>query len=304
LVIQQLVKQMEMQQIRYFLAAARTLNFTRAAEECNVAQPSLTRAIQQLEEELGGDLFRRERKLSHLTDLGQRMLPLMQQCHDMAQGAKVLAGSIKRGEIASLRLGLSHTIDISLLVPYLSELNRAFNGLELKFFRGNGLEIAEKLKQGDVELGIAGPLDQSWARFDVWPLFTESFSLVVNAKHRLAGKGVADLEDIALERLLVRTYCEQAEQMDALLRSRNITSVHPHELSSERDLLALLEADVGVAVVPRSVAIPSSLTRLPIAELPLSRTVYLYSVAGRPRAGPVNTFIKQLNAADWSPFST
>ena len=148
---------MEMHQIRYFLAAARTFNFTRAAEECNVAQPSLTRAIQQLEEELGGDLFRRERKLSHLTDLGQRMLPLMQQCYDMAQGAKSLAGSIKRGEIASLRLALSHTVDISLLVPFLSELNRAFNGLELKFLRGSGAEVAEKLKQGDAELGIAGP---------------------------------------------------------------------------------------------------------------------------------------------------
>src|SRR5262245_46747214 len=52
---------MEMHQVRYFLAVARTLNFTRAAEECNVAQPSLTRAIRQLEGELGGDLFRRER---------------------------------------------------------------------------------------------------------------------------------------------------------------------------------------------------------------------------------------------------
>jgi DNA-binding transcriptional LysR family regulator len=291
---------MEMQQIRYFLAAARTLNFTRAAEECNVAQPSLTRAIQQLEEELGGDLFRRERKLSHLTDLGQRMLPFMQQSFDMAQGAKALAGSIKRGEIASLRLGLSHTIDISLLVPYLTELNAAFNGLELKFLRGNGYEIAEKLKQGDVELGIAGPLDESWARFDVWPLFTESFSIVVNSKHRLAEKGTAALEDLALERLLVRTYCEQADQLDSLMRSRSITPAHPHELFSERDLIALLEANVGVALVPRSVAIPETLTRLPINELPFTRTVYLYAVAGRPRAGPVMTFIKQLSAADWS----
>ena len=50
---------MEMHQVRYFLAVARTLNFTRAAEECNVAQPSLTRAIKLLEGELGGDLFRR-----------------------------------------------------------------------------------------------------------------------------------------------------------------------------------------------------------------------------------------------------
>ena len=52
---------MEMHQVRYFLAVARMLNFTRAADECNVTQPSLTRAIKQLEAELGGDLFRRER---------------------------------------------------------------------------------------------------------------------------------------------------------------------------------------------------------------------------------------------------
>jgi hypothetical protein len=59
---------MEMHQIRYFLAVADALNFTRAAEQCNVSQPALARAIPQLEEELGGLLLRRERKLTHLTD--------------------------------------------------------------------------------------------------------------------------------------------------------------------------------------------------------------------------------------------
>ena len=52
---------MEMHQIRYFLSVAETLNFTRAAAECHVAQPSLSRAVKKLEAELGGDLFRRER---------------------------------------------------------------------------------------------------------------------------------------------------------------------------------------------------------------------------------------------------
>ena len=55
---------MEMHQIRYFLSVAKTLNFTQAADECHVAQPSLSRAILKLEEELGGDLFRRERGLN------------------------------------------------------------------------------------------------------------------------------------------------------------------------------------------------------------------------------------------------
>jgi DNA-binding transcriptional LysR family regulator len=61
---------MEMHQVRYFLAVARLLNFTRAAAECNVAQPSLTRAIKQLENEFGQELFRRERNLTHLNLAG------------------------------------------------------------------------------------------------------------------------------------------------------------------------------------------------------------------------------------------
>ena len=69
---------MEMHQVRYFLAAVDELNFTKAAEKCNVSQPSLTRAIKQLEAELGGDLFRRERPHAQLTELGERMLPLLE----------------------------------------------------------------------------------------------------------------------------------------------------------------------------------------------------------------------------------
>src|SRR5277367_4017310 len=97
---------MEMHQVRYFLAVARLLNFTRAADECNVAQPSLTRAIKQLEAELGGDLFRRERPAAQLTELGQRMLPLLRQCYDSAVGARSLASSLKSGEVGALRLAL------------------------------------------------------------------------------------------------------------------------------------------------------------------------------------------------------
>jgi DNA-binding transcriptional LysR family regulator len=57
---------MEMHQVRYVLAVAEELNFTRAAEKCNVTQPSLTRAVKALEEELGGSLFHRERANTHL----------------------------------------------------------------------------------------------------------------------------------------------------------------------------------------------------------------------------------------------
>src|ERR1700760_4575681 len=151
----QWVSLMEMHQVRYFLAVARTRNFTRAAEECNVAQPSLTRAIRQLEGELGGDLFRRERPASQLTELGQRMLPLLRQCYDAAVGARTLASSLRTGDIGALRLALSPTLDIALLIPFLTELKRSFNGLEFKLMRGSAAEIAEHLKKGEAELAIA-----------------------------------------------------------------------------------------------------------------------------------------------------
>src|SRR5205814_10359853 len=144
---------MEMHQIRYFLAVSRTLNFTRAADECNVTQPSLTRAIKQLEAELGGDLFRRERP-TQLTELGQRMHPLLKQCYDAATGARSLASSFKSREIGALRVALTHSVDLSLLIPHLNEIRRQFNQLEFRFLRGTSREVGEFLKKGEAELGI------------------------------------------------------------------------------------------------------------------------------------------------------
>lgn len=130
---------MEMHQVRYFLAVARVLNFTRAAEECHVAQPSLTRAIKQLEDELGGALFRRERNFTHLTEFGQRMRPLLQQCFDSATAAKSLATSLRSGVVAPLPIGISQALNLGILVPHLLDLMRAFKGLELRLVRGGAL---------------------------------------------------------------------------------------------------------------------------------------------------------------------
>ena len=128
---------MEMHQVRYFLAVSRALNFTRAAEECHVAQPSLTRAIKQLEGELGSELFRRERNFTHMTEFGQRMLPHLQQCYDSAATAKDLATTLKTGGVAPVSIALSTAIELTLLVPHLTELARAFEALELRLIRGS-----------------------------------------------------------------------------------------------------------------------------------------------------------------------
>jgi DNA-binding transcriptional LysR family regulator len=291
---------MEMHQVRYFLAVARTLNFTRAAEECNVAQPSLTRAIRQLEGELGGDLFRRERPQAQLTELGQRMLPLLKQCYESAISARSLATAIKKGEVGSLRLALSRTIDPSLVTPHVVELGKLFDGLELKLLRGTASEVLEYLKQGEVELGIAAKISDEWERLDNWPLFTEDFQLIVNSMHALAANSRVGLDDLRRERLMVRTYCETTDELLDLLRGREFDVTRFHEVNADSDLISLLEAGFGVALVPRSTRNPVTLVRIVVDGIELTRTVNLYGVAGRQRTPVASAMMKMLRAYDWS----
>jgi len=295
---------MEMHQVRYFLAVARTLNFTRAAEECNVTQPSLTRAVRQLEDELGGDLFRRERPHAQVTELGQRMQPLLQQCYDSALGARSLASSIKTGEVGALRIALSATIETALLMPYILEIRKHFKRLEVKLMRGTATQISEFIKSGSAELAIASSFGNTWDRLDTWPLFTEPFVLVLGSGHHLAGCNSIQLSDLRGEPLLMRTYCEHVDSLESLLRSQNFRVDRAHEVPSEHDLEVFLEHGLGVAFVPQSALFSEGLKRIPIIGLDLRRTVSLYGVAGRQRTPVANMMMKMLRAADWSRYAT
>src|SRR5262249_15748408 len=173
---------MEMHQVRYFLAVVGELNFTKAADKCNVSQPSLTRAIKQLEGELGGDLFRRERPQAQLTQVGERMLPLLKQCYESALGARSLASAIKSGEVGSLRLALSQTVELEILTSFLFELTRLFAGLDVKLLRGSVPDLVEYLKRGEAELAVAGEIGGDWERLGRMPLFKERRELVVHGK--------------------------------------------------------------------------------------------------------------------------
>jgi DNA-binding transcriptional LysR family regulator len=290
---------MEMHQVRYFLAVARVLNFTRAADECNVTQPSLTRAIKQLEAELGGDLFRRERPAAQLTELGQRMHPLLRQCYEAANGARELASSFKSGEVGALRIALTHSVDLSLLIPHLGQVKRLFNRLEFRFLRGNSREVAEFLKKGEAELGIAAEISEEWDRLDTWPLFTENFQLVINRNHPLAAHEKIDFGDLRTEQLLSRNYCEHAARVNSSLREHGLDVDRSHEIASERDLIELLEADIGVALVTDTASIPPTLKRATVEGLDARRTVNLYGVAGRERTAVASAVMRMLRGADW-----
>lgn len=290
---------MEMHQVRYFLAVARTLNFTRAAEECHVAQPSLTRAIKLLEGELGGDLFRRERPRTMLTPLGERMFPLLKQCYDSAQSARALAAMINDGEVGALKLAVSSSVELGLILSHVNELRKSFSEIELKILRGTGPQVVEYLKDGDAELAVGTSIAEAWDRLDSWKLFDEVFDMVFSRSHRLGSQETIGLDDLKAERFLLRSHCEKCSDLAALLRAKGLNADHRHEVSSDQDLVALVEANIGIGFLPRTVKTPQSLMRTTVEGLELERDVCLYGVAGRQRTPVAATFMKMLRAANW-----
>jgi DNA-binding transcriptional LysR family regulator len=293
---------MELHQVRYFLAVARTLNFTRAAEECNVSQPSLSRAIRLLEGELGGDLFRRERPVAQLTSLGHFVLPHLQQCFESALGARSLADSIRRKSVGSLTMVFSHSIDLSIVVPRITPLQSQFKQLQLRFLRGTADTITETLKEGGADLAVASTLGEAWERMDRWPLFEEGFVVATGLEHRLARRESVTLQDLSSEHLVMRPYCESLDEMLALLREAGVTTENSDEIASDDDLATLLACDVGVAVVPRSAPRREGLVHIPIEGLSLSRTVWVYGVAGRQHSAAVAATLRVLRGSDWTAY--
>ncbi len=122
---------MELHEIRYFLALSKTLNFTKAAEVCNVSQPALTRAIQKMEDELGGLLFSRERNNTHLTELGRLLEPHLTEVLARTQQAKETATRFLRLDSAQLRLGVMCTIGPVRFVSFLSRFRADNPGVEI-----------------------------------------------------------------------------------------------------------------------------------------------------------------------------
>jgi len=215
--------------------------------------------------------------------------------------AKSLAQSIKSGAIAPLAIGLSLAIDITLLIAFVTELVRALPGLELRFARGTGTEIAELLKKGEVEVALAGSLGEGWDRLETWPLFTEPYRFVAGAEHPLTARPVLTPADLAKERIVSRSHCEHIAEITAFLIDRGLRT-DTHKVCSDTDAGALLTPNIGVGIMPVSSARTLGLKILDVEDFAVSRTVSVHAVAGRQRSMAASTFIKMLRAADWSKY--
>lgn len=292
---------MEMHQIRYFLTVAETLNFTRAAEQCHVAQPSLTRAIKKLEAELGGDLFHREGRRTHMTDLGRMMQPLLAQSFESAITAKEQAESYGKADIAHLRLGLSKSVSPHAVEAVLREMIRVMPNLEISIARSTATEIEKYLESGDVDVAVSANDAMGWDRLVHWPLFSEHFVVALNSEHCLAGRPVLRMRDLDGQDMVNRIYCEASQDLSAVFDKRHVQARHSHSVNSEIDLEFLLSNNLGVSVVPETIQFHDrDLVKLELEDLQFERRLYLLAVAGRRHTKPVKLFISLLRTRDWS----
>lgn len=290
---------MEMQQVRYFLSLAKTLNFTRAAEASNVSQPALTRAIQQLEHELGGALFHRERANTHLSELGRMMLPYLEQIQSQTEAAKAQAKAAKTLDNITLKIGVMCTIGPAMISDLIVKFRVAHPNVDLEIKELASHELMESLSKGDMSLALFGlpePLD---VRFHGLELFRERFVIAIPPNHPLAAQNVISCRDTHEQPYVSRTNCEIFDMARRQLREQGV--LWKKVFASERDdwVQGMIKAGLGIGFFPElSVTDPALVTRR-LIDPEFIRTISLVSVRGRPHSPAVGAFVQQARAFKW-----
>lgn len=288
---------MELAQVRYFVTLCRTLNFTRAAEACNVSQPALTRAVQKLEDELGGPLLYRERALTQLTELGRTMRPHLEAMLAAAEAAHEIARARRGGEPARLRLGLGPAIGAGRVAPVVRELARRWPEIAVQFEEGGPAMLAEALLADTLDCALLAEAPDLPERLNRWPLYAEGCVVVLPASHPLAARERITGEDLAGETLLAGTRCGGFAQALAAgmagVMIRDCGGGWPQ-------LLDLVAAGLGLALLPEGLALPAGLAARPLERPALARRVMLAAVAGRPQGPAVANFVKLCRARSFA----
>ena len=292
---------MELFQVRYFLALARTLNFTRAAEACNVSQPALTRAIQRLEEELGGPLLHRERNLTQLTALGRAMLPHLEAAHAAADAAAAQAAAFRRREGEPLRLGIEGTLSVHVLAPVLGELQSRIEGFELDLAEGASPDLLERLMAGDLDSAVLVNPEKSPDRLERWRLFCERYVVLCPEGHWLATSEAVPVDVLARESLILRGApdCDLDQAMMWLSAAAGVEPKLRHRCAGEDQLRQMVAAGLGIALAGEHQPVAPGIAARPLADPAAGRQILLAAVAGRTHGPVLAAFLKLMRARDW-----
>lgn len=245
---------MEMQQLRYVVAVARAGNFSRAAAQCHVAQPSLSQQIQKLEEELGERLFHRLRREVKLTAHGEVFLGRAVRILAEAEAAKREAAEAHNLLRGTLAIGVLPTIAPYLLPRVMAEFAARFSGVELVVQEDTTEQLLRLAQNYEIDFALASlPIQDS--QLAVRELFTEPLLLTLPPGHPLARKRHVTGADLAGESLMVMKagHC-LGDQMLGFCDRHDVRSRVSFRSSQLGTIQALVAAGLGISLVPAMAA--------------------------------------------------
>lgn len=298
---------MELHEVRYFLALSRTLNFTRAAEFCNVTQPALTRAIQKMEDELGGLLFSRERGNTHLTELGRLLQPQFEAMIENAETARQVATRFLRLDGAQMTLGVMCTIGPLRFVSFLSRFRAMHPGIDLTLIEHVPDRLCEKLLGGDIDVAIMARPEGFSAPLSAQPIYLERFVVACALAHPFAQRNRVEMADMDGEIYLQRINCEYRDHLAERLTECGARIARSYRSEQEDWIQTMVAAGMGICFLPEFTACVPGLVTRPVVEPEVLREVCLVTVAGRRWSSPVTAFVKAVRGYPWSlepPFAS
>lgn len=243
---------MEFHQVRYFLMAAENLNFTRAAEKCHVSQPALTRAIQKLEAELGGELFVRDGRNVTLSPLGQVMREHCQRIQETQAMARTVARTFLDDGATELNVGIMCTIGPDVLSAFLDDFKSRHHDVLLILHDIGPEALPELLLTGALDcafIGLHG--NRSFTEISTHALFEEDMVVAFSNGHRFADKPEVTLFDVAEEIYVDRLKCEVRQPFFDFMAQHDLNLKVACSSQREDWIQELVIRGVGVSVMPR-----------------------------------------------------
>ena len=247
---------MKFRHLQYFVAVAEELNFTRAAERLNMAQPPLSQQIKQMEQELDTVLIERGSRPMRLTRAGGVMLDHARRILDMSHAARADVMRIGKGQTGLLNVAFVGSALYSVLPGVLSDFRKQYPRVDLSLNEMLAPEIARGLQDRKVDVGVVRPALLNLEDIEQRPLVQEQLVLAVPEQHPFARKKQLSLASVHREPLILYPRHPQPSLTDDVLKSCNAVGAEPdiiQEVLHLQTALILVAQGVGLTLVAQSV---------------------------------------------------
>jgi DNA-binding transcriptional LysR family regulator len=243
---------MELRHLRYFLAVAEALNFTRAAAQLRVAQPAVSRRVQDLEDEIGVDLLKRSPRGVTLTAEGKLFLEKTRHLLKLADESVEQVRALARGQYGNLHIGYAPSPTVEILPPALAAFQKAFPQVNVLLHDASRREIVAGLQDGALELAVLPEVMNMQAEgIQFEPLRAYPFCVALAPAHPLARLKAVPLEKIAAEPLVGfarQDYPDYYPLVERIFQPLGVKPKLAVECDSASSMITAVESGRGIAL--------------------------------------------------------